>query len=136
MPLSIRFTLRPLAILGIDPFRGAGIADLALFSLAPGSPSLGIMDPFLGRPLSGADVFVTDFDGTFALYATAESMGLSFADNVDGLDVQATPEPSSLLLALLALLAFGGARLHFARAGCATARRSGSRAGAVVNPAG
>jgi hypothetical protein len=66
MPLSIRFTLRPLAILGIDPFRGAGIADLALFSLAPGSPSLGIMDPFLGRPLSGADVFVTDFDGTFA----------------------------------------------------------------------
>jgi hypothetical protein len=77
-----------------------------LFSLAPGSPSLGIFDNFLGRFLSPADVFITDFDGTFAMYATAESLGLNPAtDNIDGLDSAPVPEPvGGLVLAALAVM--------------------------------
>ncbi len=52
--------------------------DFALFSLAPGSPSLG------GSP---ADIFVTDFTGAFCLFAAANQLGMRAADNVDGLDV-------------------------------------------------
>ena len=52
--------------------------DLALFSLAPGSPSLG------GSP---ADIFVTHFTGAFCLFAPANQLGMRAADNVDGLDV-------------------------------------------------
>ena len=44
--------------------------DFALFSLAPGSPSLSLHN------LDGGDVFFTEFDGTFALYARSSSLGL------------------------------------------------------------
>lgn len=88
---------------GIDAFHG-GQSDLALFTLAPGSPSLTAYEASLatagfGRPtdmLSTADVFITDFDGTFSLYSTAESLGLLPTDVIQGLDV--VPEPSSILL--------------------------------------
>jgi len=55
----------------------AGV-DLVLFSLAPGSPSLG------GSP---ADVFVSDLAGAFCLFVPANTLGMRNIDNVDGLDV-------------------------------------------------
>lgn len=82
---------------GIDLFNGFD-SDVAIFSLSPGSAKLGQYG------LSAADLFITDFDGTFALYATAESMGLNFGDNIDGLDVL-VPEPTSVCtLAVMGLL--------------------------------
>ncbi len=87
---------------GIDIFAGFN-ADTMLFSLAPGSAALAIFDAILGRNLSAADIFITDFDGTFQLYAAAESLGLLAGDNVDGLDVMPVPTPASL-----ALVAIGG----------------------------
>lgn len=55
--------------------------DVALFSLAPGSPTLA------GLGLSPAAIFVTDFNGTFCLFTPANQLGLLGTDNVDGLDV-------------------------------------------------
>ena len=78
---------------GIDLFQGFD-SDVAIFSLAPGSSKLQQYN------LSAADLFITDFDGTFALYATAESMGLAFGDNIDGLDVL-VPEPASLSVVMV-----------------------------------
>jgi hypothetical protein len=106
--LNATFDANPQGVFDtIDPFAIPGaLADLMLFSLAPGSPSLGIFDNFLGRFLSPADVFITDFDGTFAMYATAESLGLNPAtDNIDGLDSAPVPEPvGGLVLAALAVM--------------------------------
>ncbi|HBL29409.1 MAG TPA: hypothetical protein DD490_21465 [Acidobacteria bacterium] len=53
--------------------------DMVLFSLAPGSPSLG--------PNSAADLFVSDMTGAFCLYLQANMLGLRAADNLDALDV-------------------------------------------------
>ena len=53
--------------------------DIALFSLAPGSPSLG------GSP---ADIFYTDFTGSFSLTIPAALLGLLSGDNVDAMDCQ------------------------------------------------
>ncbi len=53
--------------------------DLALFSLAPGSPSLGGASP--------AAIFVTGFNFAFCPFTPANQLGLLAADNVDGLDV-------------------------------------------------
>ncbi|MFC2085457.1 DUF6073 family protein, partial [Bacteroidota bacterium] len=53
--------------------------DIALFSLAPGSPSLG------GSP---ADIFFTNFNGSFSLYTTAAMLGLLSTDNIDAMDCQ------------------------------------------------
>ncbi|MCP3905986.1 MAG: hypothetical protein GY715_20365 [Planctomycetes bacterium] len=63
--------------------------DFALFSLAPGSTSLAQYG------LSAADVFFTDYRGTFWLFATASQLGLDrqpggepeVGDNVDALEV-------------------------------------------------
>ena len=85
---------------GVDSFNG-GSSDYSLFTLAPGSPDLGIFDPVINRDLSSADVFVSDFDGTFALYATAESLGLLPSDVITGLKplpYSLVPEPSALAL--------------------------------------
>jgi hypothetical protein len=90
---------------GVDSFNG-GTSDYDLFTLARGSPDLSIMDPVIGRDLSAADVFVSDFDGTFALYSTAESLGLNPAtDEITGLKPlpqSDIPEPS-----MVAVLAVG-----------------------------
>jgi len=80
------------SLLGVD----FGLADLGLFSLAPWSPTLAAWG------LSAADVFITDFDGTFHLFAAAESLGLNSFDNIDGLTT--VPEPSTLALILIASL--------------------------------
>lgn len=53
--------------------------DMALFSLAPGSPSLG--------GASAAAIFVTDFNFAFCLFTPANQLGLLVTDYVDGLDV-------------------------------------------------
>jgi hypothetical protein len=88
--------------------------DEALFSLAPGSPSLSLFSLLVGRTLSPADVFYTDFTRSFKLFATAEEIGLrpggigfgginlGPADNLDALDIfHAVPEPGSALLLIL-----------------------------------
>jgi hypothetical protein len=56
----------------------AGV-DLILFSLAPGSPSLGGFSP--------ATIFVSDLAGLACPFVAANTLGLRAADNVDGLDV-------------------------------------------------
>ena len=93
---------------GIDDFHG-GSSDVALFTLAPGSPSLIDFDAALasdGLPdLTPSDVFITDFDGTFGLFANNDSLGLLPTDSIVGLDIQAVPEPATL--ALLAIGMFG-----------------------------
>jgi hypothetical protein len=75
--------------------------DYALFSLAPGSASLGLAG------LSASDVFFTDFSGAFALYAGSASLGLvplpgalpfGGDDNIDALELEQVPEPSTQLL--------------------------------------
>jgi len=92
--------------------------DTALFSLAPGSPTL------LTYGLSPADIFWTDFaHGFFStwdptltydeggnLFATAEELGLLPTDNLNALDVfydfegAEIPEPSGLVLLSLGML--------------------------------
>ena len=83
--------------------------DFALFSLAPGSMSLA---PGVHTPvgLSPGDIFLTDFTGTFAVYAFDTDLGLLAGapgfpfqnrSNVDALSV--VPEPSSLALIALGL---------------------------------
>jgi len=67
---------------GDDPgFLDPGL-DMALFSLAPGSPSLGIIGG------SAAEIYFTDFTGTFMPYITAVSLGLTPDDNLDAMDCQ------------------------------------------------
>lgn len=55
--------------------------DFALFSLAPGSPTL------VAFGLSPAMIFVTHFSGNFCPFVGPGQLGLVMADNVDGLDV-------------------------------------------------
>jgi len=55
--------------------------DYVLFSLAPGSPTLGMFG------LSPAMIFVSHFSATFCPFVAAFDLGLVPADNVDGLDV-------------------------------------------------
>lgn len=83
--------------------------DIALFSLDPFSPDT---FTFTGLPylpcvpghMSPADVCVTTFTGTFALWASAPDIGLRPDDNVDALDTVPEPTTSSLLgVALLFL---------------------------------
>jgi len=82
------------------PGAEAGI-DYALFSLSHGSASLNNLG------LSEADIFFTDFSGSFALYASAADLGLAGGpglqpgDNVDALEI--VPEPVTLFL-----FGFGG----------------------------
>jgi hypothetical protein len=110
-------------LIGGPGFEGPGAqsgVDYALFSLAPGSASLvaGAVTP---GGLSSSDVFFTDFSGAFALYAGSPSLGLVPAaggtpfggdDNIDALELEQVPEPSThLLLAIgLGLTALGRGR--------------------------
>jgi hypothetical protein len=55
--------------------------DMALFSLAPGSPTLAMIGA------SPAAIFVTNFNFAYCPFTPANQLGLLAADNVDGLDV-------------------------------------------------
>jgi hypothetical protein len=65
------------------------LTDVAVFSLAPGSPALLGADGIGGTAddFSPSDLLVTAFNGTFCLYTRPNQLGLLFADNIDGLDV-------------------------------------------------
>lgn len=92
-----RFDPNPLSgFLGIDWTFGLD-SDLAMFSLGSRSPTLSQFG------LSTADLFITDFDGTFTFAISAESMGLNFFDDIDALDnlivkTIPIPEPASWLI--------------------------------------
>ena len=93
----------------VDALALSVLANQALFSLDPDSPTLALLG------LSPADVFITSFNGTFALYALHDDLGLLPTDNLNALDTLAVPEPS-----LLFLLGIGGV--------CVAARwRAGNR---------
>jgi hypothetical protein len=93
--------------------------DFALFSLAPGSVFLDGPDMIPGTldDLSAADIFVTSFAGTNALYLPALAIGLLPTDNLDALDVETgfggmpqvfedeAPEPATMGLLGLGLAA-------------------------------
>jgi hypothetical protein len=87
-------------LLGGPVFGGPGAqagVDYALFSLSFGSVSLAQWG------LSANDIFFTDFNGSFALYASAGELGLFAAaaspgHNVDALDCNFIPAPGAILL--------------------------------------
>lgn len=64
------------------------LVDIAVFSLAPGSPTLLGLDGVAGTgdDLSAADLLVTDFSGIFCIYARPAQLFLRGQDNIDGLD--------------------------------------------------
>lgn len=67
--------------------------DYAIFSLDPNSPTLAGPDGIWGTAddLSPADVLITNFNGFFCLYVTANELQMRFQDNVDALDVIVLP---------------------------------------------
>jgi len=70
--------------------------NVALFSLASGSTSIG--------GFSGADVFYTDFSGSFSLLVSHSDLGLLASDDIDGLEID-VPLPATGLLMLVGLAA-------------------------------
>ncbi len=78
-----------LALYDAFPFGELGAGDVALFSLAAGSPSLGGVNPNMpgAGPFSGADVFSWAFGGGIGLYASAATLGLLPQDEIDALDI-------------------------------------------------
>jgi hypothetical protein len=83
------------------PTPGPTPGDMMIFSLAPGSATLGALGYAPGT--GGADLFVTKPGGIVTLFAPASALGLLPSDNIDGLDV--VPEPRALALFSLAGLA-------------------------------
>ncbi len=96
MGLQLNDDLDALALLDLNSDGIVALGtDMALFSLAPGSPTLA------GLGASPADLFLTTFNGTSFVRYSAASLGLQAAtDNVDALEVQ-VPEPATLGLLLL-----------------------------------
>ncbi len=74
------------------------LTDFALFSLAPGSPSLAGPDLIVGTAddLSAADIFVTDFSGINMLYLPSTALGMLPTDNIDAIDVEIWVDASSI----------------------------------------
>ena len=75
--------------------------DEALFSLAAGSPTLSKGMDLLGQEISAADIFYTDFDGSFGIFATASALGLDDTFDVDAIEVQPSTVPEPLTICLL-----------------------------------
>ncbi len=65
------------------------VIDIAVFSLAPGSPTLAGPDGMSGTAddLSPGDLLVTDFNGFFCIYTRPGQLAMRQVDNIDGLDV-------------------------------------------------
>lgn len=61
--------------------------DEVLFSLAPGSPTL------TNNGYSAADVFYSDFDGSFSLFASHSVLGLLSSDDIDAVDIKPISVP-------------------------------------------
>ena len=76
------------------------VGDQALFSLAEGSPTLSKGIDLFGNEISAADIFYTNFDGSFSIFATASELGLDATFDVDAIEVQPStiPEPFSICL--------------------------------------
>jgi hypothetical protein len=80
--------------LAVWDYEQLGVADpgidVALFSLAPGSPFLSGPDfvPGTADDFSAADIFVTDFNGSNVVYLQFRTIGMRFEDNVDAIDVE------------------------------------------------
>lgn len=86
------------------------LTDTIYYSLTPGSPTL----TTLGA--SAADILVVGGGtATPSVLATAASLGLLTSDNLNALDFLPIPEPTSLALACLGLMALVGARVRLRR---------------------
>jgi hypothetical protein len=85
-----------------DGLAGATPGDILLFSLAPGSPSLGI------GGASAADILITSPGAVPGLFLPAGAIGLLPTDDLDALDV--IPEPGSCLMLGMALFGFAAHR--------------------------
>lgn len=75
--------------------------DSAMFSLAPGSPTLALFN------LSPADIFYTGFNNNFNSFIDFNQLGLLQTDNIDGLDIASVPEA----VTTVALIQLAGALL-------------------------
>ncbi len=74
--------------------------DVVLFSLAPSSPSIGLLG------VAPGDVLISGFGGFGGIYAPGTSLGLSPVDNLNALSITGVPEPGGLFaLALLGCVA-------------------------------
>lgn len=106
---------------GFNPIPGN---DYVFYSLAPGSPTLGMIDPQFGRAITAGDLLWTGnpLFGLLSISNPAEVFGLLTLrsgalqdDNMNALDIileddnggPIIPEPSSFLLAALGLLSLG-----------------------------
>jgi hypothetical protein len=105
-PIALFNLYAPFAMLGLTPqdevdalavwdrngdMQAAPGVDYAIFSLAPGSPTLVQMG------FSPADVLATAFTGAVPkLYVPAAQLGLLPTDNIDGLDVEPFAGPASV----------------------------------------
>ena len=99
--------------------------DIVVFSLKPGSPYIGTLDPVSGITISPGDILVDGMTAAFLLGAampepailhTAESLGLltkrggAVSDtNLNALDM-VVPEPTSVVLVIVALISLLGYR--------------------------
>lgn len=72
------------------PGRGVG-GPIVLFTLAPGSPSL-------GTTFSPADVFVSSSGGSFARFASSDQLGLATTDAITGFTILKTSNVDQLVL--------------------------------------
>ena len=98
--------LDAVAVWDVNGNGAADNGDAAVFSLAPGSTSLGSASP--------ADLFISTLGGSFSPFLTAASLGLRDIDNIDGIDfsgvysapdAQFIPEPAALALLTMSLAA-------------------------------
>lgn len=81
-------------------------ADFLAFSLAPGSPTIGL----IGGAPGGGDLLMPVPGGLPAIFIPAAAFGLLPMDNLDAIDV--VPEPSTIALALAGFALLAGCQLR------------------------